>query len=107
MSVSSIYLGMAIQSFVIAVLMKVNLIEVSPGQHPARTASQGGRYIFGADVTCPSGGQMSKVYLGMAMQSFIVAVIMKLELVNVTPAQQALAGAMFMIIAGLFTAVEK
>lgn len=32
MSVSSIYLGMAIQSFVIAVLMKVNLIEVSPGQ---------------------------------------------------------------------------
>lgn len=50
---------------------------------------------------------MSKIYLGMAMQSFIVAVIMKLELVNVTPAQQALAGAMFMIIAGLFTAVGK
>ena len=32
MSVSSIYLGMAIQSFVIASLMKVKAIEVSPGQ---------------------------------------------------------------------------
>lgn len=50
---------------------------------------------------------MSKFYLGMAMHAFIAAVIMKLELVNVTPAQQALAGAMFMVIAGLFTAVEK
>jgi hypothetical protein len=50
---------------------------------------------------------MSKFYLGMAMQAFTVAVIMKLEMVNVTTAQQALAGAIFIIIAGLFTAVEK
>lgn len=40
---------------------------------------------------------MSKVYLGMAMQAFSVAAIMKTEMINVTPGQQVVAGAIFLV----------
>lgn len=40
---------------------------------------------------------MSAIYFGMAVQSFIVAGLMKTELLKVSPAQQVIAGVMFLV----------
>jgi len=41
--------------------------------------------------------QMSDLYLGMAVQAFITAGLMKTELLKVSPGQQVVAGAIFLV----------
>lgn len=40
---------------------------------------------------------MSDLYLGMAVQAFITAGLMKTEMIKVTPGRQVVAGVMFLV----------
>jgi len=40
---------------------------------------------------------MSNFYLGMAVQAFITAGLMKTEMIKVSPGQQVVVGAMFLV----------